>query len=179
VALELVKLICHILRLDAAVTDEVHVVRNNLLLKLGVKPYSAEAQYAKHPFAITVDLCCPYCLANSRIDLLQPAAHDNVDGFSTWKCSECSHGLPRTDVQQQLSTLLSSVLSGYQQQDVYCAKCTGIKQANIANYCSCASTFVNRVSPAHCKDFIRTIGNVARAHGFEHVAESSDWALKY
>jgi DNA polymerase epsilon subunit 1 len=173
VALEFVKLLCHVLALDTACADEVTTLRANSMRLLHVPSFSANAQFVNPCRSFVLpDVICAFCSSVRDLDLLRDAS---LLGHN-WTCRYCKHAHSRSRIEARLVDLAQRRSMSYQLQDLRCAKCRLVKADNLSDICAnCSGSFMCTESPQSFESALATFDQVARFHRFEFLQQVVDF----
>jgi len=180
--LEFLKQVCFIFGLDAEVKPDVDVMKRGLLKLLGVREFSAAAQYQNPSRTLLLaDVFCnsPLCSASRDVDLcrdrdfveavIQLPNSDQVDLDA--KCHVCSVHYDRDIVELRLVQMTRSLASRYSQQDLRCRKCKRASSMMMAPHCACSGTFELSMGPDKVLEKIEIMEGVANYYGFNWLKE--------
>lgn len=98
-ALEVVKMICAVLGLDAATGAEIQGLKRSLLMMLKVREFSQEARF-KDPcltFELS-DVVCAFCHTVRAFDLCR----DQRLTAGNWDCPDCENEFPKEVIEALL-----------------------------------------------------------------------------
>ncbi|CAO1633464.1 unnamed protein product [Jaminaea pallidilutea] len=169
-ALDFVKSVMAILCLSPVITDEVNVLRRNLLNLLSVGSFSKEAEWRSPVEAFKLPLViCTYCCEERTLDLCRDDDLLNGD----WRCASCSNPLQRDHIESRIVAIAHSYVTAFTLQDLRCNKCGGIRETDLQTTCaSCSGPWTWTVSRVETVRKLRNLRSIARYHGFEmlHVA---------
>ncbi len=95
-ALEFVKFVMEVFSLEPELSDEVTVLRRNLLKMLKVGEYSQEAKF-ENPSLVFVlqDVICDFCLSIRDIDVCR----DSAVTKGNWRCEACEHSYNKVSAE--------------------------------------------------------------------------------
>uniref|UniRef100_A0A1D2A3C0 DNA polymerase epsilon catalytic subunit n=1 Tax=Auxenochlorella protothecoides TaxID=3075 RepID=A0A1D2A3C0_AUXPR len=170
-----IKSICAVFSLDASVSDQVLVLRRQLLRMVHVKEFSAEAVF-QDPCASLVlrDVICPHCQDCQDLDVCkdpQLQAHD-------WRCGAC--GAPRdpVEVESALGDALGTLCDASVLQDLQCLKCHSVATEHLRAQCDhCGGPLATCRPAAETLARVRVFERVARFHGMPVLEELAGWVL--
>lgn len=124
-ALAFVRTACHVLSLDAAVADEVALLRRRLLKLLGVGEFSAAAQFREPCMSFRLpDVICGYCNDCRDLDLCRDP---ELQAGGRWACRACGQGYDMAALEARLVGLLGARVREYALQDLQCLKCKQVR----------------------------------------------------
>ncbi|GAX75625.1 hypothetical protein CEUSTIGMA_g3069.t1 [Chlamydomonas eustigma] len=175
-ALAYVRTICHLMALDARVTDAVAVLRRQLLKLLHVREFGPLAEFKDMCLGFTLpDVICSYCNDCRDLDLCRDselAAHE-------WSCGECQQPYDQAAMEQRLMVALQHRVRQYQLQDLSCVRCKQVLAGHFRNTCGLCSGDLKPTLPVEVlKKQLVVFRNIARFHGFELLEQLSDWTLQ-
>uniref|UniRef100_A0AC11CBA7 DNA polymerase epsilon, catalytic subunit n=1 Tax=Ovis aries TaxID=9940 RepID=A0AC11CBA7_SHEEP len=176
-ALEFIKYVCKVLSLDTNVTNQVNKLNRDLLRLVDVGEFSEEAQF-RDPCRSYVlpEVICHNCNFCRDLDLCKdPSFSQDGTVLPQWLCSNCQAAYDSSVIEMALVEALQKKLMAFTLQDLVCLKCRGVKETNMAVYCSCAGGFSLTI---HTKVFMEQIGifrNIAQHYGMSYLRETLDW----
>ncbi|PRW20477.1 DNA polymerase epsilon catalytic subunit A [Chlorella sorokiniana] len=174
-ALAFVRAVCHLYTLDGAVSDQVAVLRRQLLRLVHCKEFSADAEF-KDPCLTLVlrDLICPTCQDCQDLDLCRDPAIQRHD----WHCSACGTERDVAAVEEQLCGLLQQASDGYQLQDLRCAKCASVAASHLQSHCDvCGGHLKATQAAATARQQVSVLRNIAEYQDMPLLRELADWQL--
>nr|XP_020761351.1 DNA polymerase epsilon catalytic subunit A isoform X4 [Odocoileus virginianus texanus] len=176
-ALEFIKYVCKVLSLDTNITNQVNKLNRDLLRLVDVGEFSEEAQF-RDPCRSYVlpEVICHNCNFCRDLDLCKdPSFSQDGTVLPQWLCSNCQVAYDSSVIEMALVEALQKKLMAFTLQDLVCLKCRGVKETNMAVYCSCAGGFSLTI---HTKVFMEQIGifrNIAQHYGMSYLKETLDW----
>ena len=104
-ASEFVKSVCHVLAIDADITDEVTVLKRELNRLIGVREFSKESQWRSPCLSFVLpDVICEFCNNCEDLDLCRdPLLADSTeaDVQMRWRCRACDHNYDILHIEQR------------------------------------------------------------------------------
>uniref|UniRef100_A0A8D1TG87 DNA polymerase epsilon catalytic subunit n=1 Tax=Sus scrofa TaxID=9823 RepID=A0A8D1TG87_PIG len=179
-ALEFIKYVCKVLSLDTNITNQVNKLNRDLLRLVDVGEFSEEAQF-RDPCRSYVlpEVICRSCNFCRDLDLCkEPSFSQDGAVLPQWLCSNCQVAYDSSVIEMALVEALQKKLMAFTLQDLVCVKCRGVKETNMAVYCSCAGGFALTI---HTKVFMEQIGifqNIAQHYGMSYLTETLEWLLQ-
>jgi DNA polymerase epsilon subunit 1 len=145
-ALEFVKMVMHVMKLDSGTAEEIDVLRNGLLKFLGYGSFSPEAQF-RNPCSTIIlpDITCEFCNHSRDLDL----ARDDEILKGNWKCTICDHDYNVAAIEIELVRGVLKTSAVYQCQDLICKRCKTVKMDNMSDFCSCSGTYLCSENAEH------------------------------
>jgi len=97
-----------------------------------------------------------------------------------WGCSnqECHTEYDTEEIEQALVCAVQRSSMQYILQDLACAKCKGVKEANLSKYCLCAGGFTTTHAVQAVRQRLVTFRNIARHYKMEYLQETVEWTLR-
>jgi hypothetical protein len=166
VALEYIKLYCHVLSLDQYCVDQIVKLKSTCLTKLQVQPFTQLSHYQQpcRTFVLP-NVCCSRCGVTKDTDLCRDislflshdktrhstpthsgdATHnadtifgnnDNGRSSSKWFCQYCNSPYNKAEIEARLINIVQQIVQKYQQQDFMCPKCKEMKSEMLSTECS-------------------------------------------
>ncbi|CAM9091188.1 unnamed protein product, partial [Phaeothamnion confervicola] len=178
-ALEFVKSLCHVMALDASVSDDVERLRKQALLELGVRPFSSDAEFVDPCLSFTLpDVICAHCNLCRGIDLCRDPAVTCADPAERWRCVQCGHRYDLRAVELALVDVANRRATHYQLQDLRCIKCRAVATSALSATCrQCAGALRADVTPEMMHRTLLLLRQLAAFHGFEWLAETVERLL--
>jgi len=171
-ALEFVKMVCHVMSLDGAVKLEVAKLRENLMRILDVKAFSEKAQFANPCLTYVLpDVVCPFCSGTRDLDLCR-------DMELTQKglvCITCKQSYDVGVIEAELVEIITRRSVAYQVQDLSCVNCSKIKQMHLNQFCQCSGQYALQNSPQTFATQLKTFAGIAQHYKLEWLAETVQW----
>ncbi|KAL4450230.1 hypothetical protein ABPG77_010899 [Micractinium sp. CCAP 211/92] len=174
-ALAFVRAVCHLYSLDGAVTDEVAVLRRQLLRLIHCKEFSAEAEFKEPCLTLVLrDVICPACQDCRDLDMCRDPSIQQHD----WHCSACGTERNVTAIEGQLCGMLAQACEGYQLQDLRCCKCGTVASNHLQRSCDvCGGHLRGTQAPAVARQRLCVLRNIADYQGMPLLRELADWQL--
>nr|XP_023689121.1 DNA polymerase epsilon catalytic subunit A [Paramormyrops kingsleyae]XP_023689122.1 DNA polymerase epsilon catalytic subunit A [Paramormyrops kingsleyae]XP_023689123.1 DNA polymerase epsilon catalytic subunit A [Paramormyrops kingsleyae] len=178
-ALEFVKYVCQVLSLDANITNQVNKLKRDLLRLLDVGEFSEEAQFHDPCSSyILPEVICRHCNFCRDLDLCKdPSVAMDSSTMPQWFCSNCQAQYETETIEMSLVEAFQKKLMTYTLQDLVCAKCKGVKEANMPLYCNCAGDFSLSYSLKSFSEQVRVFRNIATHYSMSFLQETIDWLL--
>ncbi|KAB1255676.1 DNA polymerase epsilon catalytic subunit A [Camelus dromedarius] len=179
-ALEFIKYVCKVLSLDTNITNQVNKLNRDLLRLVDVGEFSEEAQFQDPCRSYVLpEVICRSCNFCRDLDLCKdPSFSQDGAVLPQWLCSNCQVPYDSSVIEMALVEALHKKLMAFTLQDLICLKCRGVKETNMAVYCSCAGGFSLTI---HTKVFMEQIGifrNIAQHYGMSYLMETLEWLLQ-
>ncbi|XP_004276670.1 DNA polymerase epsilon catalytic subunit A isoform X1 [Orcinus orca] len=179
-ALEFIKYVCKVLSLDTNITNQVNKLNRDLLRLVDVGEFSEEAQF-RDPCRSYVlpEVICRSCNFCRDLDLCkEPSFSQDGSVLPQWLCSNCQVAYDSSVIEMALVEALQKKLMAFTLQDLICLKCRGVKETNMATYCSCAGAFSLTIHTKVFMEQIRTFQNIAQHYGMSYLMETLEWLLQ-
>jgi DNA polymerase epsilon subunit 1 len=174
-ALEFVKLVCHLVALDAPLQPAMLRLRRNLLRLLDVREFADEAQFV-NPCRTYVlpDVMCGFCGACRDLDLCRDrSAAASVVAGAHWSCEQCAHPYDHEALESRLVQIVQRRSHAYQLQDLQCVSCRQVKTDSLSSICpKCAGAFSTRQPAAGLREALAIFRNVAQHHDMPWLLET-------
>merc|ERR1712029_225913 len=168
-ALEFVKSLCKVLSLDTAITDQVNKLRRNLLKLINVGEFSDCADWKDPCISFVLpEVICKQCNHCRDIDLCKDAyvsqTETTAGSVSHWLCAsaDCRAPYDTPEIEHLLLDAVQRKTMGYVLQDLTCQKCSQVKDANMAKYCTCAGKFKVLHSKHNILQLLKTFSSIAK-----------------
>uniref|UniRef100_H3G7C4 DNA polymerase epsilon catalytic subunit n=1 Tax=Phytophthora ramorum TaxID=164328 RepID=H3G7C4_PHYRM len=191
-ALELVKFVCAVFKLEPNVEAQVGKMRRTLLKLLRTSEFGDEAQFRNPSLSFTVQdvicLCCNLCRSvdlcrdpqlfkgsasrSDEDDEGQENAED-AETASAWHCPRCFALYDKTAFEMRLVEMVQAQSVAYQLQDLYCRKCHLPAEHKMREYCPCSGTYA--LMPGVRESLLETLRllrRIAQQHNFEWLLET-------
>ncbi|XP_016146771.1 DNA polymerase epsilon catalytic subunit A-like [Sinocyclocheilus grahami] len=178
-ALEFIKYVCQVLSLDANIVNQVNKLKRDLLRLVDVGEFSEDAQF-RDPCKSYVlpEVICHHCNFCRDLDLCKdPAVSQDGSVLPQWFCSNCQAQYDTESIEMALVEALQKKLMSYTLQDLECAKCKGVKEANMLLYCSCAGDFNLSFTTKSFTEQVEVFRNIAAHYNMNFLLETIDWVL--
>lgn len=78
-------------------------------------------------------------------------------------------------IEERLVAYLQQKLVSYTLQDLVCNKCNGVKNTNMADYCTCAGGFVTLLHLSDLQQFLLVLDNISRHFDLPLLAGLVQW----
>ncbi|KAJ8415285.1 hypothetical protein AAFF_G00422650 [Aldrovandia affinis] len=179
-ALEFIKYVCQVLSLDTNIVNQVNKLKRDLLRLVDVGEFSEDAQFRDPCNSyILPEVICRHCNFCRDLDLCKdPSVAQDGSVLPQWFCSNCQAQYETDTIEVALVEALQKKLMTYTLQDLVCAKCNGVKEANMPIYCRCAGDFALTFSTKSFSEQIKVFGNIAAHYSMSFLQETIDWLLQ-
>jgi len=178
-ALEFVKVVCGLLKLDPAVEEQVMVLRRQLLAQLGVKEFSEEGLSADYCRSFVVpDLICAFCSHCRDLDLCRDEQLLSEDPDQWWRCPHCANRYDVDRLEQLLIAAVERQITRYALQDLRCVKCRRVSTLSMNDVCKCSGRLVGDERPLEFENLMATLRRVALHFSLPGLKEAVDFALR-
>uniref|UniRef100_A0A8C2PPH2 DNA polymerase epsilon catalytic subunit n=1 Tax=Cyprinus carpio TaxID=7962 RepID=A0A8C2PPH2_CYPCA len=118
---------------------------------------------------------CNFC---RDLDLCKdPAVSQDGSVLPKWFCSNCQAQYDTESIEMALVEALQKKLMSYTLQDLQCAKCKGVKEANMLLYCSCAGDFSLSFTTKSFTEQVEVFRNITAHYNMNFLLETIDWVL--
>ncbi|TBU48980.1 hypothetical protein BD309DRAFT_883522 [Dichomitus squalens] len=186
--LELVKFTCAVFALAKEYTLEVGLLKRNLLDLVGVREFASEAAFVNpcEPLKLSA-VPCRHCDSMKDFDFcrdpaLLPSSSSSSGNASAhaqarWLCTKCGGEYDRAGIEFALVRLVHELERRFAQQDLRCARCSQVRADNVSRHCGCSGAFVLTMNKADVRRRLRTVVNVALAHGMGRLKECAQTLL--
>jgi DNA polymerase elongation subunit (family B) len=197
IALEFVKVTCHMLSLDFDCQNEILSIRATLLALLHVR--ESEAMWSDPGLSYTLsDVVCRNCHSCSDLDLcrdkvsfeeeeerIEDESYIDEDGneiarpvsrfylhtLFSWLCSHCNSPFDRDDLELRLISAVHRRSAAHQSQDLKCATCHRVRSGALQKVCSCSGKFVPIESKSEFERYMRVFKCIAVSFEFQDLTE--------
>ncbi|XP_052824360.1 DNA polymerase epsilon catalytic subunit A-like [Octopus bimaculoides] len=178
-ALEFVKSVLTVLSLDTNVTLQATKLKRDLLRLIGYGEFSPDAVF-KDPCLsfILPEVICKTCNHIRDLDLCRDPYLNRETLGATWSCIQCHTDYDTAEIEHSLVEVINRKSLAYTLQDTRCVKCKLIKNNNMQNYCSCASSFENVISRDAFLSTMKTFYGIAQHYNMQLLLETVTWILK-
>ena len=167
-SLEFIKVVTHILGLDAEFEEEAQGIRKNLLKLVGYSNFSKETEFQEPCNSLVLpEVICHHCVYTRDIDFCR----DPMLSHKIWKCFLCQADFNRLDFENKLVVLLQNKIKDFETQDLKCNKCRMNKGNLLSRYCACSGKYVPTRNKKEFLKFLETIFEVAKFHEFLYLQE--------
>ncbi|KAL6465246.1 hypothetical protein MHYP_G00253790 [Metynnis hypsauchen] len=179
-ALEFIKYVCQVLSLDTNIVNQVNKLKRDLLRLVDVGEFSEEAQFHDPCNSyILPEVICHHCNFCRDLDLCKdPSVAQDGSVLPQWFCSNCQAPYDTDSVEMALVEALQKKLMSYTLQDLECAKCQGVKEANMPLYCSCAGDFKLTFTTKNFTEQVTVFRNIAAHYNMHFLLETIDWIMR-
>lgn len=178
-ALEFIKAVCKVLSLDTSVSEEVGVLRRNLLRLIKVGNFSDLAEWKDPCISFVLpEVICKSCNHCRDIDLCKDNYKSEDEGRPVWKCPMCNNSYDNVEIEHMLVDTINRKAMAAILQDLQCRKCLQIKMENMPEYCSCAGEFNTLLSKPDLGIHLRTFRSIAEHFNMPLLLETVDWTLQ-
>lgn len=166
--LEFIKTILLFLSLDVNIEKEYLGLRNALLKILNVGSFEPQAQWT-YPFTslIVRHVLCqgPGCSNVVDIDVCRIPQGKTEE----WCCSTCGNRFDTIYLEERLIQMLMQHVQVYQQQDLKCEKCHGIRKDDMSLYCRCSGRWIPTLPRSDLIKSIEVYEKVANFHDMKYL----------
>uniref|UniRef100_A0A8B9R8J5 DNA polymerase epsilon catalytic subunit n=1 Tax=Astyanax mexicanus TaxID=7994 RepID=A0A8B9R8J5_ASTMX len=171
---------CQVLSLDANIANQVNKLKRDLLRLVEVGEFSEDAQFRDPCNSyILPEVICHHCNYCRDLDLCKdPSVAQDGSVLPQWFCSNCQAQYDTDLIEMALVEALQKKLMSYTLQDLECAKCHGVKEANMPLYCSCAGDFKLTFTIKSFTEQITVFRNIAAHYNMNFLLETIDWILR-
>lgn len=174
IALEFVKIVCHVLSLDKSLKDEVQQVKSNLLRLIGVNEYSEMATWKDNTKTYVLpQVICKVCNNCRDIDLRR----DVHCGEGVWLCPLCKTAYDNLEIEHTLLEVINRQMLTYNLQDLQCQKCRMIKRENLPKLCECSGEFLCIINRNDIIDLLHIFKEVSSKFNLYVLNETTDTLL--
>lgn len=181
-ALELVKLLMQVLSLSKLITLESRLLRRELLALFEVREFSKEGRFENPSANMKLpEMACNACCLIRDLDLCRdedvlpdPGSDITKAAPKPWRCPFCQTEYDRLAQEEILIGQVYGMISGWQAQDIKCAKCGGLKVSDFMEHCSCSGPWVETMDRKDVEKKLHVLESVAKFHGLkllENVVE--------
>ncbi|KAJ8379395.1 hypothetical protein SKAU_G00001730 [Synaphobranchus kaupii] len=179
-ALEFIKYVCQVLSLDTNIVNQVNKLKRDLLRLVDVGEFSDDAQFRDPCNSYVLpEVICRHCNFCRDLDLCKdPSVAQDGSVLPQWFCSNCQAQYETEGIEMALVEALQKKLMTYTLQDLVCAKCKGVKEANMPVYCRCAGDFTLTFSTKSFSEQIGVFRNIAAHYNMSFLQETIDWLLQ-
>ncbi|CAE6420593.1 unnamed protein product [Rhizoctonia solani] len=181
--IEYVKAMCACLTLIRTHSNEVGILRRNLLELVGVREFANEAHWSDPSARCRVPhVVCRTCTHVRDLDLCRDAdlmertpSRSRAGAMETkWECSACGSAYDRRAIESTLIDNVRSLIAAHQAQDLKCTRCKQIRIDDMSPHCKCAGPWQLTVGRAEALRRIRVLANVATFHGLPFLKEYAE-----
>lgn len=167
--LEYIKFTCAVFQLLKGFDTEVGLLKKALLLHIGVKAFSPEANFQNPCDSFRLPVVCRICNTLRDLDFcrdpdLLPSDYHLGTANIRWLCLVCDSEYDRPAIEAKLIDLVRRLRTQFQLQDLRCTKCKEIKSDSLSLLCKCGGTYAHTIPKAQSRRKLRTILNVAIFH---------------
>lgn len=182
--IEYVKAMCASLSLIRTHSNEVGILRRNLLELVGVREFASEAGWTDPSARCRVPhVVCRTCTHVRDFDLCRDA--DLMERIPSrtrtgmtetkWNCSSCNSAYDRRAIESTLIDNVRSLIAAHQAQDLKCTRCKQIRSDDMSPHCKCAGAWQLTIGRAEALRRIRVLANVATFHGLPFLKVRFLW----
>ena len=174
-ALSFVRGVCRLYSLDTSLSEEVTLLRRQLLRLIHVKEFGAEASW-RDPCKTVIlpDIICPVCQDCQDLDLCRDPALQRHD----WSCGACGAQRDVRTVEARLVAYLRSIQDAYLTQDLRCQKCWTVTTEHLQCRCDvCSGQIQTSVNAEVAQRLVKVLKNIARYHGMHVLQELAEISL--
>eukprot|EP00967_Tisochrysis_lutea_P133444 scaffold234274_cov26-Tisochrysis_lutea.AAC.1 len=171
-ALEFTKALCHLMSLDAELTEPALRLRRNLLKLLGVAEFAAESRFV-NPCRTYVmpDAGCSFCHHVRDIDMCRDATASRE-----WLCTACGSPFEPEIIEARLVAVVQTRALAFISQDRECRQCRVVQRSELQHRCpNCAGVFTLRKPIASFSATLDTFSGIARHFGMPWLLEVCEW----
>ena len=144
-ALELVKYVVEVIKLDPRAVNAARALRRSALALIDVGEFADEATFRDPCVSVKLaDVVCHYCDGCQDLDFGRDVSL--LRDVSQLRCAHCHDPYDQAEIQEALIAHVQQRLTAYQLQDLRCPKCRAIKVGNLDDHCRCSSPFAPTVS---------------------------------
>jgi len=146
-----------------------------------VREFSLEATFQDPCQSfILPEVICEFCNNCRDVDLCRDAyiSYDESSNRPLWCCSHCNSPYNRDHIEQSLIDAVQRRSLSFVLQDLVCTKCQGVKETNMAQYCSCAGQFTETLPFDSFIEQMLTFKNIARHYEMATLEETVAWILQ-
>ncbi|XP_036454918.1 DNA polymerase epsilon catalytic subunit A [Colossoma macropomum] len=179
-SLEFIKYVCQVLSLDSNIVNQVNKLKRDLLRLVDVGEFSEEAQFHDPCNSYVLpEVICHHCNFCRDLDLCKdPSVAQDGSVLPQWFCSNCQAPYDTDSIEMALVEALQKKLMSYTLQDLECAKCQGVKEANMPLYCTCAGDFKLTFTIKNFTEQVTVFRNIAAHYNMHFLLETIDWILR-
>ncbi|XP_038207055.1 DNA polymerase epsilon catalytic subunit 1 [Zerene cesonia] len=161
-ALLFINALCKVLSLDAALEEEVTLLRRNLLRLVGVGEFNPLGEWKRAGAACELaEVICKVCNHCRHLDLCLHAHRDASDQVPVCLCPTCGTPYENQELEWRLIEILNRRAMSYTLQDLICTRCHQVKRDNLSVVCDCAGEFALMVSVNEIKSQLATFKTIA------------------
>uniref|UniRef100_A0A9J7XPA1 DNA polymerase epsilon catalytic subunit n=1 Tax=Cyprinus carpio carpio TaxID=630221 RepID=A0A9J7XPA1_CYPCA len=168
-----------VLSLDANIVNQENKLKRDLLRLVDVGEFSEDAQFHDPCKSYVLpEVICHHCNFCRDLDLCKdPAVSQDGSVLPQWFCSNCQAQYDTESIEIALVEALQKKLMSYTLQDLQCAKCKGVKEANMLLYCSCAGDFSLSFTTKSFTEQVEVFRNITAHYNMNFLLETIDWVL--
>ncbi|GEM10836.1 DNA polymerase epsilon catalytic subunit A [Rhodotorula toruloides] len=176
--LEFIKTTCAVLALAKDVSEEVVILKRNLLDLIGVREFAKEAIFVNPclPFKVPMVVCrsCNSIRGEPmHLDLCRNVAFLVKD--QPWLCERCSAEYDCAAIEALIIDSLQRRLVSYQLQDLRCGKCKTMKSENLRSHCDCSGEYQMSEMRQDLVKRLQVTSKVADFHNLQVLATAVEW----
>lgn len=166
--LEFIKVITFLLGLDSDFTEEVLVLRKNLLKLIGFSDFSPETEFKELCGSLIVpQIICEKCVYVRDIDICR----DQMISNGVWVCMLCKGEFNKAEFEKKLVFLLKNRVREFETQDLKCVKCKMNKGGLLNKQCPCSGKYQGTKDDRGFSRFLGIMLEVASFHEFKYLEE--------
>lgn len=174
-ALAFVRAVCYMYALDSTVTEEVMLLRRQLLRLLHIKEFDPEAAWRDPCKSLVVpDVICTTCQHCEDLDVCRDSRVQDKD----YSCRVCGTDMGVALLEARLADELRAVGAAVLLQDLKCTKCATSAADHLQRRCDlCGGQLKASVSMTDARQLVQVFEGVARHHDMETLLELCRWYL--
>eukprot|EP00593_Proboscia_inermis_P011260 CAMPEP_0171308434 /NCGR_PEP_ID=MMETSP0816-20121228/18586_1 /TAXON_ID=420281 /ORGANISM="Proboscia inermis, Strain CCAP1064/1" /LENGTH=213 /DNA_ID=CAMNT_0011791345 /DNA_START=207 /DNA_END=848 /DNA_ORIENTATION=- len=177
-ALEFIKAVLEVLKLDGECEHEVLVLRKSLLSQIGVEEYSSEVAW-RNPCASFVlpHVFCSECHEARDLNLcVLPECEDEGDSDikKQWECEDCGIPYDQSTIEWRLVRYIQRKSIQYQLQDLRCTKTHAVATNCLARQSGTCAEFRLDLPRRDMVEELRLLNNIAGFYELEWLTETTD-----
>ena len=179
--LQLIRSIMHVFLLDRGITNEVRLLRKDLLALFEIKEFSASAKFQNPSESLLLQqIICAQCMISRDLDLcrtgdiLPPNSISESDGViqaRPWRCTDCGHEYDRLALEERLIAQVQLLLSQWQMQDLACSKCKRLRLNDFMEHCGCGGEWKETMRRDEVQRKIKMMERVVEGYGLKMLGE--------
>eukprot|EP01138_Halocafeteria_seosinensis_P012585 gb/GECG01012859.1/.p1 GENE.gb/GECG01012859.1/~~gb/GECG01012859.1/.p1 ORF type:complete len:2361 (+),score=256.66 gb/GECG01012859.1/:1-7083(+) len=184
--LEWIKMVCAILSLEKAVSDQVYRLKQSLLKLVHVEEFSAESQFVDPCLtAILPNVICDRCFTVRDVDLCRDlhvrtvegseGNADHISGNEFWSCSRCGKLYSRTKFESMLVKFVQDWSVGYQLQDLRCSASKTPRADRMSATSQLRKPYTTTMPKERLMKLLRVFRNIAKHQSFDWLLETTEW----
>jgi DNA polymerase epsilon subunit 1 len=175
-ALEFIKSIIVILRLDVHLENQVRSLNRDLLRLIDIREFQGDAVFSTPCEKYVLhQVICEYC--NYCCDLDLTCKISLSDSFLS--CRACNMQYNKDEVELLLIAETQKIISKWQLQDIKCASCKLIRAEELSAVCArCTGKIETVYKKDKFKIMLNVLGNIANFYRMENLQEYCDFILR-